>query len=31
MRRENGEMVGVRGGEEIEDVWRGKSCELVCG
>ena len=29
MRRENGEMVGVCGGEEIEVGWRGKSCGLV--
>ena len=30
MRRENREMVGVYGGEEIEEGWRGESCELVC-
>ena len=30
MRRENGEMVSVCGGEEIEEGWRGKSCGLVC-
>ena len=31
MRRRNGEMVGVFGGEEIEEGWRRKSCGLVCG
>ena len=31
MRRENGEMVDVCGGEEIEEGWRGYSRGLVCG
>ena len=31
MRRENREMVGVGGGEELEEEWRGESCGLVCG
>ena len=26
MRRKNGEMVGVGGGEEIEERWREESC-----
>ena len=29
MRRENVEMVGVCGGEEIEEGWRVESCGLL--
>ena len=31
MRRGNGEMKGVCCGEEVEEGWKGESCELVCG
>ena len=31
IRRENLEMAGVYGGEELEEECRGESCGLVCG
>ena len=29
--KEECRMMGVCGGEEIEEGWRGESCGLVCG